>query len=133
MSLYMIDTDISSYIIKDSDKNVIRRLRKVPIESVCISVITKCELMFGAEASARFSNDNSALSAYLRAIPVLDFPDGAAKHYADIRATLKQKGQLIGPNDLFIAAHARFLNAILVSNNIREFSRVSGLRLETWV
>ena len=63
---------------------------------------------------------------------VLDFPERAAEHYADIRADLKSRGKLIGANDLLIAAHARGLGLTLITNNIREFSRVRGLQLENW-
>jgi tRNA(fMet)-specific endonuclease VapC len=132
MAVYMLDTDISSYIMKRSQDAVLRRLQKVSVSDVCISVITKSELMFGVEVSPRRQHDQAALHAYLRHVEVLDYPDEAALHYAQIRAALKLSGTMIGANDLFIAAHARCLGLTLVTNNTREFGRVQGLNVENW-
>jgi tRNA(fMet)-specific endonuclease VapC len=131
MPVYMLDTDISSYIMKRSDA-VLKRLQQVPIGDICISVITKCELMFGAEVSPRRQRDQAALDAYLRHVEILNYPDEAALHYAQIRAGLKSTGNMIGAHDLFIAAHARCLQLTLVTNNTREFGRVQGLNIENW-
>ena len=132
MLRYMIDTDISSYIMKRSHPEVLARLSHALIDTMCISVITRCELEFGAEISTRSAASKSAIVSYLQDMSVLSYPETAASHYAQIRAMLKQKGLMIGPNDLLIAAHARSLGLTLVTNNIREFSRVEGLRLENW-
>ena len=132
MAEYMLDTDISSYIMKRSHEKVLRRLQKIPIAAVCISVITKSELLFGVEVSPRRQQDHVALDEYLRHVEVLDFPEQAALHYAQIRAALKAQGTMIGANDLFIAAHARSLALTLVTNNTQEFGRVRDLRIENW-
>jgi tRNA(fMet)-specific endonuclease VapC len=132
MAVYMLDTDISSYIMKRSHDIVLRRLRKVPVGDVCISAITKSELMYGVEASPRRLQDQTALDAYLRHVVVLDYPDQAALHYAQIRADLKPRGIMIGANDLLIAAHARCLGLTLVTNNTRAFGRVQSLNIENW-
>jgi len=132
MAEYMLDTDISSYIMKRSHEAVLRRLQKVPIGVVCISVITKSELLFGVEVSPRREQDHAALDQYLRHVEILDFPDEATLHYAQIRATLKTRGTMIGANDLFIAAHARALDLTLVTNNTEEFDRVPDLKIENW-
>jgi tRNA(fMet)-specific endonuclease VapC len=132
MPVYMLDTDISSYIMKRSSNAVLDRLRKVPVADTCISAITKSELMYGVEVSPRRAQDKAAFEAYLRFVEVLDYPADAAEDYAQIRADLKAKGAMIGANDLFIAAHARNLGLILVTNNTREFRRVKGLRIENW-
>ena len=132
MPEYMLDTDISSYIMKRSHDAVLRRLQKIPIGVVCISVITKSELLFGVEVSPRRKQDHAALDEYLRHVEVLDFPDEAALHYAQIRAALKASGTMIGANDLFIAAHARSLELTLVTNNTGEFGRVRDLKFENW-
>jgi tRNA(fMet)-specific endonuclease VapC len=128
----MLDTDISSYVMKRSHNSVIRRLESVPIGDVCISVITQSELMFGIEMSPRRQQDKAALDAYLRHMDVLDYPAEAALHYAQIRGALKRSGKMIGANDLFIAAHARALALTLVTNNTSEFERVPGLAIENW-
>jgi len=132
MPRYMLDTDMCSYIMKRSDDAVLKRLQKVPVDDVCVSVITKAELLYGIEMSPRRQQDEAALSAFLRYVEVLDFPDEASLHYAKIRADLKTRGTLIGANDLLIAAHARSLGFTLVTNNVREFGRVHGLSLENW-
>jgi tRNA(fMet)-specific endonuclease VapC len=132
MAVYMIDTDISSYIMKRSHDAVLRRLQKVPVGDVCISVITKSEFMFGIEVSPRRRQDQAALDVYLRHVEVLDYPNEAALHYGQIRADLKLRGTVIGANDLFIAAHARCLGLTLVTNNTREFERVQSLHIENW-
>jgi tRNA(fMet)-specific endonuclease VapC len=137
MPVYMLDTDISSYIMKRSHDAVLSRLQKVPIGDVCISIITKCELLYGVELlprlSARRTQDQAAIDAYLRHVEVLEFPDEVALHYAQIRAALKVSGEMIGANDLFIAAHARSLGLTLVTNNTREFGRIQGLHVENWI
>ena len=132
MARYMLDTDTCSYIMKRSSQTVVKRLRTIPVTDVCVSVITKSELLSGVEVSPRRVQDATALQAFLPHVEVLEFPDDAATHYAQIRADLKKRGQMIGANDLFIAAHARSLGLRLVTNNTSEFGRVKGLTLENW-
>lgn len=132
MSRYMLDTDICSYVMKRSDDRVLRRLQKLPVDDVCISVITKAELLFGVAISARPEQDGNALKAFLQYVEALDFPDAASAHYAKIRADLQKRGAMIGANDLFIAAHALSLGLTLVTNNAREFQRVRDLVVENW-
>ena len=132
MPRYMLDTDTCSYVMKRSNDALLKRLREVPVSDVCISVITKSELLYGVEVSPRRTQDETALDAFLRYVEVLNFPDEAAAHYAEIRARLKSGGTMIGANDLFIAAHARSLGLTLVTNNTREFARVPTLKIENW-
>lgn len=132
MPYYMLDTDISSYVMKRANEQLLKKLRTVAVNDVCISVITKSELLYGVELSPRRAQDQAALKAFLNYVEVVNFPDEAADHYAKIRADLKSRGAMIGGNDLFIAAHARSLGLTLITNNIREFSRVRDLALENW-
>jgi tRNA(fMet)-specific endonuclease VapC len=132
MPRYMLDTDISSYVMKRSHQAVLDRLLQTQIRDICISVITRAELEYGVAVSPRPAKDRVALDEYLRHVAVLDFPDEASLHYADVRQDLKLRGQMIGANDLLVAAHARFLGLTLVTNNDREFGKVSGLRVENW-
>ena len=132
MPIYMLDTDISSYIMKRSHAAVLRKLQTIAVADVCISAITKAELAYGVEVSPRKQQDQTALDAYLRHVAVLDFPGDAAVDYGLLRGDLRVRGTLIGGNDLLIAAHARCLGLTLVSNISREFGRVSGLKLENW-
>src|SRR3972149_3839521 len=123
MARYMLDTDTCSYIMKRSSEAIIKRLRAVPVTDVCISLITKSELLYGVEVSPRRTQDATALQAFLPPVAVLELPDDSAAHCAEIRADLKKRGQMIGANDLFIAAHARTLGLRLVTNNIAELNR----------
>ena len=132
MPRFMLDADTSSYIMKRSNAQVLKKLQRVLIADVCISAISKCELMYGVEVSPRRRQDQAALDAYLRHVAVLDYPSDAARDYAVIRADLKKRGTMIGANDLLIAAHARCIGLTLVTNNVREFSRVQGLKVENW-
>ena len=132
MPRYMLDTDTCSYIMKRSNSAVLKRLQQVPVSELCISVITKAELLYGVEVSKRRQQDELALNAFLTYVEVLDFPDQGAPHYAQIRADLKNRGRMIGANDLLIAAHARSMGLMLVTNNVQEFGRVRDLLVENW-
>ena len=132
MPRYMLDTDTCSYIMKRSHPLVLKRLQSVPVSDVCMSVVTKAELLYGVAVSPRLAQDAAALAAFLPYVEALDLTDNAAIHYAEIRADLKKRGEMIGANDLFIAAHARAMGLMLVTNNLAEFERVHGLSLENW-
>jgi len=132
MPRYMLDTDTCSYIMKRSNDLVLKRLKRVPVSDVCISVITKSELLFRVELSPRRQQDELALNAFLSYVEVVDFADEASFHYAKIRADLKSRGTMIGANALFIAAHACSLGFTLVTNNTREFGRIRRLAIENW-
>jgi tRNA(fMet)-specific endonuclease VapC len=132
MPRFMLDTDTCSYIVRRSHAALVDRLATMPTDDVCISVVVKAELLYGIALWPRTSRNNAAVAAFLKTVAVMDFPDAAAAHYADIRADLTKRGTLIGANDLFIAAHARCLELTLVTNNVREFSRVKRLTIENW-
>lgn len=132
MRRYMLDTDTCSYVMKRSNDALVRRLQKVLVSDVCVSVVTKSELLYGVEISPRRQQDEAALNAFLAYVEVLDLPDQSSSHYAQIRSHLKKLGTMIGANDLFIAAHARSLGLTLVTHNTREFSRVPRLAIEDW-
>jgi tRNA(fMet)-specific endonuclease VapC len=118
--------------MKRSDDAVLRKLQTVAVADVCISAISKSELVYGVEVSPRPKQDRAALDAYLRHVEVLEYPGDAAQDYGRIRADLKVRGTMIGGNDLLIAAHACCLGLTLVTNNTREFRRVRGLKMENW-
>ncbi|MCL4819250.1 MAG: type II toxin-antitoxin system VapC family toxin [Vicinamibacteria bacterium] len=132
MPRFMLDTDTCSYVVKRSHPALLKRLQAVPVADVCMSVVTKAELLYGVAVSPRRSQDGAALAAFLPYVDVLEFPEQAADHYADIRADLRKRGAMIGANDLFIAAHARAMGLTLVTNNTAEFERVAGLDVENW-
>lgn len=132
MREFMLDTDIASYIMNSKSPRLLQKLQTVPTSAVCISAITKSEIVYGVEISPRQQKDRAALEFFLQHIEVLDYPASAADDYGNIRAALKSRGRLIGPNDTLIAAHARCLGLTLVTNNTREFERVPGLKVENW-
>ncbi len=132
MAEFMLDTDTASYIMNSKSPVLLQKLQTVPTSAVCISAITKSEIAYGVEISPRQQKDRAALEFFLRHIQVFDYPADAAADYGYIRAALKSRGTLIGPNDTLIAAHALCLGLTLVTNNTREFKRVPGLRVENW-
>jgi tRNA(fMet)-specific endonuclease VapC len=132
MPRFMLDTDTCSYIMKRSHPLVLKRLQAVAVGDVCMSVVTKAELLYGVEVSPRRAHDAAALCAFLPYVDAVALDEDATVHYAEIRADLKRSGAMIGANDLFIAAHARALGLTLVTNNTAEFERVDGLKLENW-
>lgn len=129
---YMMDTNICIYAIKNKSESVIRKILSQNPEDLCISVVTYAELMHGVEKSQAVEKNHIAMSLFLSAITVLDFDGEAAEAYGQIRAELERKGTPIDPMDLLIAGHARSQGLILVTNNTREFARVTGLRIEDW-
>ena len=128
---YMLDTNICIYAIKNKPESVIRKVLAQNPEDLCISVITYAELMHGVEKSQAVEKNRIAMSLFLSAI-TLDFNSRAAEVYGEIRAELEKKGTPIGPMDLLIAGHAKSQNLVLVTNNTREFARVTGLQIEDW-
>jgi tRNA(fMet)-specific endonuclease VapC len=132
MARFMLDTDTCSYIMKRSHPLVLKRLQSVMVDDVCMSVVTKAELLYGVEVSHRRAQDAAALAAFLPYVETMALDEEAAGHYAEIRAGLKRGGATIGANDLFLAAHARALGLTLVTNNTAGFDRVPGLKLDNW-
>ncbi len=128
----MFDTDTCSYIMKRSHPVLLQRLRLVPVPEVCMSVVTHGELVYGVTVSPDRTQDREALDALLRHVAVVDLTADVSSHYAEIRAGLRSRGAMIGANDLFIAAHARALSLVLVTNNTAGFGRVPDLALENW-
>ena len=132
-SLYMLDTDTCAFILRRSSPALLDRIQSVPLERQVMSMVTLAELLYGVQLSSRKKDNKAAVDALTRHLAVIDWTRDAAEHYAEIRADLKKKGQLIGSNDLMIAAHARSLGAIVVTNNVKDFRRVKGLKHENWM
>jgi tRNA(fMet)-specific endonuclease VapC len=130
---YMLDTNICIYLIKRQPESVVKRLFTEEIEQVGISIITVAELEFGVTKSQFPERNSVALIEFLTPFRILEFDQAAAHEYGRIRAFLEEKGQVIGPMDLLIAAHATSRNLVLVTNNEREFQRVPKLTIENWV
>ncbi|MFH1982541.1 MAG: type II toxin-antitoxin system VapC family toxin [Pseudomonadota bacterium] len=130
--MYMLDTDICIYIIKSKPIHVLRRLESIPPEDLCMSSITFAELVNGAKKSLKVIENMNKLKELSDVIQVLPFDKRAALAYGDIRSDLEMRGEVIGGNDLLIAAHVLSLNMILVTNNEKEFQRVKGLMIDNW-
>jgi tRNA(fMet)-specific endonuclease VapC len=133
--IWMLDTDILVYFInrKPGFERIARRMSGRSPGEVRLSAITLAELRFGIEKGEFHSEDGKTLEGLLDLLQVDDFPGRAAQDYGEIRASLERSGRKIGPNDLLIAAHARRLGAVLVTNNEREFRRVPGLTVQNWL
>jgi tRNA(fMet)-specific endonuclease VapC len=129
---YLLDTNICIYIRRAKSEEVLRRFRTLRPGEAALSVITFGELMYGAEKSKQRVAALEHLQELAHLLPVLGLPEAAAECYGAIRAELERKGRMIGNNDLWIAAHARAENLVLVTNNEREFRRVRGLKVQNW-
>lgn len=129
----MLDTDTCAFILRRSAPVLLERIQAVPIQQQAVSMITLAELLYGVQMSSKKKANQAAVELLIRHLAVLDWPREAADHYAEIRADLKKRGQLIGSNDLLIAAHARSIDATVVTNNVKDFGRVKGLRVANWM
>lgn len=130
---YMLDTNIIIYAKNNRPELVLKKLRQFKPEDLCISAISVAELEYGAENSSRPEINRAALYVLLSNISVLPFDSNSAYEYGKIRHFLKTRGEMIGSNDLLIAAHAKANNLTLVTNNTNEFDRVPGLKIENWI
>jgi len=129
---YMLDTDTVIYTIKNKPKHMRERFTRHS-GLLCISAVTFGELVYGAEKSDQPLRNLADVEGLAARLSVMPFDDHAATQFGQVRAELAKKGTPIGPYDQMIAGHARALGLTLVTNNTREFKRVSGLRIENWV
>jgi tRNA(fMet)-specific endonuclease VapC len=129
---YLLDTNILSDLVKRPQGAVAARIAAVGGDQVCTSLIVAAELRYGA-AKRGSEKLTKQLETILTALPVLSLEAPTDRRYGELRAALERQGTLIGPNDLLIAAHALALDAVLVTDNTREFERVQGLVIENWL
>lgn len=135
MSAFLLDTNTVSYLLRDHSPALSSRLLNTAPEELAISVITAGELRFGVQrlgTGRRAVALGQRLEQILESLATLPLPPEASEHYADTRAHLEALGTPIGSNDLWIAAHALAGDMTLITNNLREFQRVPGLRVEDW-
>ncbi len=132
--LFMLDTDTCIFLMRGESPALAARVQSVPLQQQVMSAVTFAELTYGVQASAaaKRKQNQSVLASLVLHLAVLDWPQDAAKHYAEIRADLKKRGAQLGAADLMIAAHARAMGAIVVTNNVKDFERVKGLEVENW-
>jgi tRNA(fMet)-specific endonuclease VapC len=129
---YLLDTNICIYIRQNKPEQALRRFRRLQSGEAALSVITYGELLYGAAKSAQPTVALERLRELVRLLPALPLPENAAEKYGAIRAELESTGEMIGNNDLWIAAHALAARLTLVTNNEREFRRVRGLKVQNW-
>lgn len=130
---YMLDTNICIALIRHKPLQLLNKLINIPLGDVGLSSISMAELVYGVEKSAMREKNLEALNQFLLPLEVADFDQQSALIYGKIRADLERIGQGIGPMDTLIAAHAMSLDAILITNNTKEFQRVPNLNIEDWL
>jgi tRNA(fMet)-specific endonuclease VapC len=133
-ALYMLGTDTCIFLMRGESPALARKVQSVEMEQQVMSVVTLAELTCGVMASARAKRKHNqlVLDSLALHLAVLDWPQDAAQHYAEIRLDLKKRGAQLGAADLMIAAHAHSLGAVVVTNNTKDFGRVKGLQVENW-
>jgi tRNA(fMet)-specific endonuclease VapC len=129
---YLLDTNICIYIRQKRPEEVLRRFQKLRPGEAVLSVITYGELLYGAAKSEQRGSALERLRELVNLLPALSLPETAGEAYGTIRAQLDSRGEMIGNNDLWIAAHAMAARLTLVTNNEREFRRVRGLKIQNW-
>lgn len=132
MVRYLLETDTCSYVIRNRPAGIRARMNSVPLDEQAISSVTYAELMYGVARSSKPAANLAIVAAFVTHVAVLAWDANAAEHYADIRAQLEKAGSPIGAMDLMIAAHARSLDAAVVTNDVRHFGKVRGLAVENW-
>jgi len=130
---FLLDTNICIHIRRQRPPEVLARFQRLKPGEAVLSVITYGELIYGVEKSQFREQATRQLTELEGLIPVMELPLQAGQFYAAIRAALEAKGETIGNNDLWIAAHAKAAGLTLVTNNEREFRRIQGLKIQNWV
>lgn len=129
---WMLDTNICIFLLKERPPEL-RATFNRHAGHIAISIVTLAELLHGAAKSSRPDHNRHQVDMLCKRLQILPLDRPVAEHYADIRTDLERQGQVIGANDLFIAAHARSQDLIVVTHNLREFLRVRGLKVENWI
>lgn len=129
---YLLDTNICIYLIKQKPAKVLTRFQTLTLSDIGISSITVAELEYGVCKSQQKEKNRNALMQFLIPLEIVAFDQTAATMYGSIRSDLESRGLVISAMDMLIAAHALSLGVTLVSNNVREFSRIANLSLENW-
>jgi len=131
--MHLLDTNICIYIIKKKPIEVLKVLKKKSIKEIYISSITVAELEYGVEKSNYPEKNKVSLLEFLSIFHIIKFDDKDANEFGKIKVQLEKIGKIIGPMDLLIAAQAKSKKLILVTNNVKEFKRVKGLKIENWL
>jgi tRNA(fMet)-specific endonuclease VapC len=129
---YLLDTNTCIFIINHKPESVRQKMQSIPIGHIAVSSVTVSELDYGIAKSAAQKRNQAALEKFLMPLEVLAYDEAAARHYGAMRAKHEKKGTPIGSMDMMIAAHALSLRLTVITNNLREFKRVQGLKVADW-
>jgi len=130
--MYLLDTNICIYLINKKPVHIVERIKELQPHQIKLSAVSLGELEYGVSKSMYREKNRNALLHFASAFDILPFNDSDAEVYGILRAGLERNGCVIGPYDMQIAAQAFTRDLILVTNNISEFNRIPGLRLENW-
>jgi len=131
--IYLLDTNTCIYFLNSSSEKIISQFKRFSPSEINLPSITVAELLYGAEKSKAKKKNWAIVENFVSTFEIIPFDENSCKIYARIRASLEKSGVPIGPMDLLIASISLANNSILVTNNIKEFSRIKGLKLENWV
>ncbi len=131
--MFLIDTNICIYIMNEHPPEVIQKFREIGVGKICISSITVSELQYGVYKSKQIKKNLKRLDEFLSPFEIISYAENSANYYGKIRSQLEKQGNVIGPLDVLIAAHALSENLTLITNNEKEFKRVKSLQVENWV
>jgi len=131
----MLDTDTCIFLMRGESEKLKLKVQAMPLQQQVMSAVTFAELTYGVQASAvaKRKQNQTVLDSLVLHLAVLDWPSAAATYYSEIRSDLKKRGAQLGSADLMIAAHARAIGAVVVTNNVKDFGRVKGLEIENWM
>jgi len=130
--MYLLDTNVCIHLLNRRHLQIEEHFKACSPSDISLCSVVKAELLFGARRSKNIEKNLQLLELFFQPLGSLTFDDSCAEQYGIIREELTSQGKIIGPNDLMIAATAKAHDAVLITNNTKEFSRVSGLRLEDW-
>lgn len=131
--MFMLDTDICSYILREKPQSVLQQFIKIDPQNICISVITEAELRYGVARSESKKINRKVVEDFLDRLLIMEWDSDAAIAYGELRAALEAKGKPIGNMDLMIASHALTLHATVVTNNTKHFQVVPKLKTQNWL
>jgi len=131
--MFLIDTNICIYIMNNHPPEVVQKFRDIGVGNICISSITVSELQYGACKSKQIKKNLKRLEEFLSPFEIVSYDENASKYYGQIRSNLEKQGNVTGPLDMLIAAHALSENLTLITNNEKEFKRVRSLEVENWI
>ena len=131
--MYFLDTNTCIYFLNGKYESIKRKILALPPGKIAIPCVVKAELLFGAFKSRKKRENLEKIEKFLEPFEITSFDDPTTYAYAEIRETVETKGNVVGPNDMMIAAIVKCHDGTLVTNNIREFERIRGLKLENWI